>query len=35
MTLNRLLTSLIQLALAGIVIPMVYAIYIDIKENGL
>jgi hypothetical protein len=32
---NRLLTTLIQLALLGVVIPLVYITFKDIKENGL
>jgi hypothetical protein len=32
---NRIITSLVQLALAGIVIPLCYAIYQDIKKGGL
>jgi len=28
----RIITSLVQLALACVVIPLCYAIYIDIKE---
>jgi hypothetical protein len=35
MTLNRLLTSIVQLFLLGITIPMVIAIAKDIKANGL
>ena len=34
MTLNRFITSLIQLAMAGVVIPLCYAMYRDVKENG-
>jgi len=32
---NRLLTSLVQLVLLGITIPMVIAIVMDIKNGGL
>ena len=35
MTFNRLITSLIQLALAGVTIPLLIATIKDIKENGL
>ena len=35
MTMNRFITSLIQLAMLGVVVPLVYAVYVDIKENGL
>ena len=35
MTINRLITSLIQLAMLGAVVPMVYAVYQDIKNGGL
>ena len=31
---NRLLTSLIQLALMGVVVPLVYITFKDIKDNG-
>jgi hypothetical protein len=33
--LNRIITTIVQLALLGVVIPMVYAIYLDIKNGGL
>jgi len=35
MTTNRLLTTLVQLALAGVTIPLLIAVIKDIKENGL
>jgi hypothetical protein len=35
MSSNRLLTSLVQLALAGVTIPLLIATIKDIKENGL
>ena len=35
MTMNRLITSLIQLALASVTIPLLIAMIKDIKENGL
>lgn len=35
MTLNRFITSLIQLALLGVTLPLAYAVVMDIKENGL
>jgi hypothetical protein len=35
MTLNRLLTTAVQLALMGVTIPMLIAVIKDIKENGL
>jgi hypothetical protein len=34
MTMDRLLTTIVQLFLIGAVVPMVYAVYKDIKENG-
>jgi hypothetical protein len=35
MTMNRLLTTAVQLVMLGVTIPLVYATYKDIKENGL
>jgi hypothetical protein len=35
MTMNRLLTTAVQLALAGVTIPLLIAVIKDIKENGL
>lgn len=35
MTLNRLITTAIQLALLGVVSALVYAIYYDVKSGGL
>jgi hypothetical protein len=32
---TRIITSLVQLALLGAVVPMVYAVYLDIKNGGL
>jgi len=32
---NRIITTLVQLALLGVVIPLCYAIYQDLKKNGL
>ena len=32
---NRLITTLVQLFLLGVTIPLVRMIIIDIKENGL
>ena len=34
MTMNRLLTSLLQLTMWGALTPMLIAVYKDIKENG-
>jgi len=35
MTLSRLLTTLVQIALLSVTLPLAYAVYRDIKENGL
>jgi hypothetical protein len=35
MTTNRLLTTAVQLLLAGVTIPLVIAVIKDLKENGL
>lgn len=35
MTFNRMLTTLIQLIMLGVTGPLVYAMYKDVKENGL
>ena len=35
MTTNRILTTLVQLLLAGVTIPLLIAVIKDIKENGL
>jgi hypothetical protein len=35
MTLNRLLTSLIQLLMLGVTIPLIVMMIKDIRENGL
>ena len=35
MTTNRLLTTLVQLLLAGVTIPLLIAVIKDLKENGL
>jgi hypothetical protein len=32
---NRLITSMVQVGLMAIVIPMIYAIYKDVKNGGL
>jgi hypothetical protein len=35
MTSNRLLTTLVQLVLLGVTVPLVIAVIKDLKENGL
>jgi hypothetical protein len=35
MTTNRILTTLVQLLLAGVTIPLLIAVIKDLKENGL
>jgi hypothetical protein len=35
MTSNRLLTTLVQLVMLGVTIPLVIAVIKDLKENGL
>ena len=35
MTTNRLLTTAVQLLLAGVTIPLLIAVIKDLKENGL
>ena len=35
MTTNRLLTTLVQLIMLGVTIPLVIAVIKDLKENGL
>jgi hypothetical protein len=35
MTANRLLTTLVQLVLLGVTVPLVAAVIKDLKENGL
>jgi hypothetical protein len=35
MSVNRLLTTAVQLALMGVTIPLLIAVIKDIKENGL
>jgi len=35
MTSNRLLTTAVQLLLAGVTIPLLIAVIKDLKENGL
>jgi hypothetical protein len=35
MTFNRLLTTAVQLVLAGVTIPLLIAVIKDIKENGI
>ena len=35
MSFNRLLTTAVQLILAGITIPLLIAVIKDIKENGI
>jgi len=35
MTTNRILTTLVQLLLAGVTIPLLILVIKDIKENGL
>jgi hypothetical protein len=32
---TRIITTIVQLALLAVVVPMVYAIYLDIKNGGL
>ena len=32
---TRIITSLVQIALLAVVVPMVYAVYLDIKNGGL
>ena len=35
MTTNRILTTAVQLLLAGVTIPLLIAVIKDLKENGL
>ena len=35
MTTNRILTTLVQLLLAGVTIPLLIAVIKDLRENGL